>query len=226
MPSSRAFFIFSLSLILVFISLGSWQLVRKEEKEALLSALEEASKTPPQDVDVLETPLLFQPLFAVGHFLNRPPLFLSAKTYQGKHGFYVLDVFQTHQGKVLLVQRGWSQTQAVSSPMGILKIEGIARVPSSPTSFQPKNTPPTYFWIDLPLLSKEVGLPLLPYYIVTKESYGPDVYPTDPLPRLRNHHLQYAITWYSLAFILMSMLFYKRNLFKKRRKCGHSTRNA
>ncbi len=222
----RSFIIFSLILIMAFIGLGSWQLIRKQEKETLISALEEGQKRLPEDVDALETPTLFQPLFAVGHFLNRPPFFLSAKTYQGKSGFYVLDIFQTQEGKYLLVQRGWSQTQTVSSPVGILKIEGIARVPSTPTVFQPQNTPPTYFWIDLSLLSKEVGVPLLPYYIVTKTSYDPHTYPTDPVPMPRNHHLEYAITWYSLAFILMSMLFYKNNLFKKRRKRDDSTRNT
>lgn len=216
MLHSRSFIIFSLVLIIAFLGLGSWQLLRKQEKEALLSTLETAQTMPPEDVDALETPTLFQPLFAVGHFLNRSPLFLSAKTYHGKNGFYVLGVFRTQRGKYLLVQRGWSQTQDISSLVEGLKIEGIARVPSSPTIFQPQNTPPTYFWIDLNLLSKEVGVPLLPYYIVAKASYDPHIYPTDPLPIPRNPHLQYAITWYSLALILMIMLFYKKKTSSKR----------
>ncbi len=213
MTSSRSFFIFCLFLVLVLLSLGAWQLARKTEKEKLLTALENAYTSPLQEVDTVKTPGLFQPLFAKGHFLAKKTVYLSAKTHQGKSGFYVLDVFQTQGGHFLLVQRGWSATPHASPPLHPLTIEGIARNPSPPTYFQPKNTPPTYFWIDLAALSVDLNCPLLPYYIVAKTSFEAHIYPTDPIPRPSNNHLQYAITWFILAFTLIFVLLYKKKHF-------------
>jgi len=215
---SRSFAIFCLVLSLCLLSLGTWQIYRKEEKETLLKALEKAYTTLPQDADEVETPSLFQPLFIKGHFLANKTIFLSAKTHKGKSGVYVLDIFQTQKGQFLLIQRGWSQTTTPSLPLNTLTIEGIARVPSPPTYFQPKNTPPTYFWIDLKALSHELNLPLLPYYIVSKTSYDPHILPTDPIPFPSNNHLQYAITWYILAFSILFVFFYSRKHFLKKEK--------
>lgn len=213
MRYSRSFAIFCLLLILGLLSLGTWQLYRKEEKEALLKALAQAHTAPPQDADKVQTPSLFQPLFVKGHFLANKTIFLSAKTHQGKSGVHVLDVFHTQGGQFLLVQRGWSQITKAAPPLNTLVLEGIARTPSHPTYFQPNNTPPTYFWIDLKALSNELGVPLLPYYIVSKTSYDPQILPTNPIPLPSNNHLQYAITWYLLAFSLLFVFLYNRKHF-------------
>ncbi len=207
-----SFTLFTLFFILVFLGLGTWQLQRKTEKEALLQALEHSQKKQPENVDSLQTPDLFQPLFAEGHFLPNKTIFLQSKTHQGKSGVYVLDVFETEKGQFLLVQRGWSPKEISSTPSGYLRIEGISRTPSLPNSFQPNNTPPTYFWINLTSLSQDLNLPLLPYYLVAKAPLDPQILPTDPIPLPRNHHLGYAITWYCLAFALLIMLLWSRRI--------------
>ncbi len=202
--------------ILIFLGLGTWQLHRKAQKEELLQALSESQKAPFENIDTLETPKLFQPLYAEGHFVPSRTLFLQAKTYKGKSGVYVLGVFQTLKGKFFLVQRGWSATEKAPLPSGPLKVIGIARIPSPPTFFQPANSPPTYFWIDLKSFSQDLDVSLLPYYLVAKTSNDPHIIPTEALPLVRNHHLQYAITWYSLAFVLGMMLWWSRKHYWKK----------
>ena len=212
-PQNFSFFIFGGCLILIFLSLGTWQLHRKGEKEALLTALSQSQSKPAQDIDTVPAPSLFQPLSAIGHFLPNKTIFLQSKIYQGKSGVYVLDVFQTAHGKFLLVQRGWSSKKIFSPPLGKLKIEGIARTPSSPHFFQPLNSAPTYFWIDLPALSQDLNLPLLPFYLVAKSSFDPQILLTDPFPLPPNNHLHYAITWYCLAFALLVMLLWNHKYY-------------
>lgn len=205
---SRIFTLFSLFLILVFIALGTWQLQRKTEKEALLHSLATAWEGEAHNVDELQTPLPMKPLSAEGHYMGGKTIFLQARTHHGKSGVYILDVFQTLKGKFLLVQRGWSPKERIALPSGNIKIEGIVRIPSPPTYFQPPNKPPVYFTIDLEILSQELQLRLLPYYIVAKTSNDPQIFPTDPFPLPRNNHLEYAITWYTLAFAIVIMLWW------------------
>lgn len=206
---SRSFTIFTLLFILIFLGLGTWQLKRKGEKEILLHALATAWEGTIQNVDEIKDPPLLKPLFAEGHYLPGKTIFLQAKTHHGKSGVYILDVFQTTQGQFLLVQRGWSPKEYSAHSSGPLKIEGIVRTPSPPTYFQPLNKAPDYYWIDLKALSKDLDLPLLPYYVVAKESHDSTILPTAAFPTPRNNHLEYAITWYSLAFVLLVMLLWR-----------------
>lgn len=213
---TRSFMFFTLLLIFVFMALGTWQLTRKKEKDALLYSLATAWVGEIHNVDRLQAPLPLKPLYAIGHYMAGKTIFLQAKTYKGKSGVYVLDVFKTQKGRFLLVQRGWSSKERLASPAGALKIEGIARLPSPPTYFQPHNKPPVYFWIDIQSLSKELKLPLLPYYLVAKNSNDSQILPTDPFPLPANNHLEYAVTWYCLAFALLVMLLWGlKNRFHK-----------
>lgn len=210
MPLSRSFTVFSFICLCLFVALGTWQVHRREQKEEILKVIEQAQHRPALNVDTLTTYIFPQPLQAEGHFLPEKSAVLSARPHQGKLGVYVLDVFQTKGGHFLLVQRGWAKIPPKSPPTYPLKITGIGRMPSPPSYFQPKNTPPTYYGIDLKLLSRELSVPLLPYYMIAHTSEDPLVLPTDPLPHPPNNHLQYALTWYALAFFMVGVLWYRK----------------
>lgn len=216
MKGKKSFLVFILFSIFIFLGLGTWQVYRKAEKETLLYSLETLQKTSPENLDSVNVLKALQPIFAQGHFLAEKTIFLKAKTYQGKSGVYVLSVFQTQGGKYLLVQRGWAAYETTALPQGDLKVEGILRTPASPTYFQPTNEPPTYFWIDVPLLSQTLKVPLLPYYLVATSSDDAEIFPVKPFPSLTNNHLQYAITWYFLAFALGIMLLWHKYFYLKR----------
>lgn len=208
------------------MSLGTWQLHRKVEKEDLLKIITLNQQKPAQNVDTLKTPESYRLLAAEGHFLPEKTIYLQSKVHKGKNGVYVLDVFQTLKGQFLLIQRGWAEREIRSHPTETLKIEGIARFPSPPTYFQPSNTPPTYFWIDLKALSQDFSIPLLPYYMVARFSFDSQIERVDSIPFPRNNHLQYAITWYSLAFVIGFMLLLKRYFMEKRKSCDSSYNNT
>ncbi|MDI9639817.1 SURF1 family protein [Kamptonema cortianum] len=216
MKAKKSFFAFGLLSIFIFLGLGTWQVYRKAEKEAFLKSLERTQKTSPENLDSLKSLTALQPIFAQGHFLAEKTIFLKAKTHQGKSGVYVLNVFQTQEGKYLLVQRGWASSEITALPQGGLKVEGILRAPAPPTYFQPLNNPPTYFWIDMPLLSETLNVPLLPYYLVATSSFDAEIFPVKAFPSLANNHLQYALTWYFLAFALGIMLLWHKYFYLKR----------
>lgn len=214
--------LFTFFLVLVFAGLGTWQLERKEEKEALLYALSQAWVGDIHDVDETHSPTPMKPLSTMGYYLPDKRIFLQSKTHQGKSGVYVLDVFQTQGGKFVLVQRGWAPQEHTSPSTGTIKIEGIVRIPSTPGYFQPVNKPGSYFWIDLKALSQDLQVALLPYYLVVKNPQEPGIIATEPYPMPRNNHLEYAITWYSLAFALLVMLLLA--IKRKKHDCtNHNT---
>ncbi|MBY0292918.1 MAG: SURF1 family protein [Alphaproteobacteria bacterium] len=221
-----SFSIFTFFMILVLLGLGTWQLHRKAEKETLLHTIHQQKSKPPQNVDFLKTFDPFSPLYANGHFIPGKTIYLQSKVHHGKNGVYVFDVFQTQKGLFLLVQRGWSEKEIAPSPSERIRLEGIIRTPSPPTYFQPANTTPLYFWIDLQALSRDLNAPLLPFYLVATHSYDAKILPTPPLPTLSNHHLQYAITWYFLAFTLLVMFLWNRKSFLKRKTSDGSDYNS
>lgn len=216
MKGKKSFFVFGLLSIFIFLGLGTWQVYRKTEKETLLHSLETAQKASPENLDSINVLKTLQPIFAQGHFLAEKTIFLKAKTHQGKSGVYVLNVFQTQGGKYLLVQRGWAPYEITALPQGNLKVEGVLRAPAPPTYFQPLNNPPTYFWIDMPLLSQTLKVPLLPYYLVATSSFDAEIFPVKAFPSLTNNHLQYAVTWYFLAIALGIMLLWHKYFYLKR----------
>ena len=216
MKGKKTCYFLMLASIVLCLGLGTWQVSRKEEKEALLKSLEVAQKAAPKNLDSLKSPTALQSIFAQGHFLAEKTIFLKAKTYQGKSGVYVLNIFQTQGGKFLLVQRGWAPYEIIELPQGNLKVEGVLKKPSPPNYFQPSNEPPTYFWIDVPLISKMLNVPLLPYYLVAASSFDEEISPVKPFPSLTNNHLQYALTWYFLAFALGIMLLWHKYFYLKR----------
>lgn len=213
---SRPFIFFSFLLILILLGLGTWQLQRKTQKEDLLLTIIRNQFKPAHNLDSGTLPEPFTPAYAKGHFLQGKTISLQSKVHKGKNGLYVLDVFQTEGGQFLLVQRGWSPTEIHEVPLGHLTLHGIVRKPSPPNYFQPSNAAPTYFWIDLNTLSQDLHLPLLPYYLVSTDSFNSHIYLTNPLPTLPNNHLSYAIIWYLLAFLFGTMLLWGKKYYLKK----------
>ncbi|MBX9786724.1 MAG: SURF1 family protein [Alphaproteobacteria bacterium] len=216
MKGKKTFCFLMLVFIALCLSLGTWQVYRKAEKEALLKSLERAQKASPENLDSVKALKALQPIFAQGHFLTEKTIFLKAKTHQGKNGVYILNVFQTQGGKYLLVQRGWAPYEITALPQDNLKVEGMLKTPATPNYFQPSNEPPNYFWIDMALLSQTLNVPLLPYYLVATFSFDTEIFPVKAFPSLTNNHLQYAITWYFLAFALGIMLLWHKYFYLKR----------
>src|SRR5690606_33545017 len=113
--------------------------------------------------------------------------------------------FQTEQGLLLLVNRGWappSEWDSLSRPLETLTLEGIIRLETPPSFFTPENNyEKRALYRITPLdIGKETSLPLLPFYLQKTEP--PDSAPPyvlTSLPEIRNPHLGYAITWFSLA---------------------------
>ncbi|MDX1401527.1 MAG: SURF1 family protein [Kiloniellales bacterium] len=208
------------------MALGSWQVLRLQEKEALITDLTarfEADARPiPENLSDIEN-LRFVKVRAEGRYLHSREVHLTNRILDKKVGSHLVTPFQLNDGRTLLVDRGWVALRQnargpVNRPEGSLMIEGILREGgfSGPRFLRPENdrTAGEYHWPDLQTMAEGTAAPIVSLYLVlTRADHpGPSPKPNPPSVDIPNNHLEYAITWYALAFILLVIyiIFHRR----------------
>ncbi len=179
--------IFMVCALTTLLALGFWQVERLAWKRAQIAAVTAAAEAP-----VLSAPaegMDYRRATFTGHYREKETLrFIAAKS----GGFvHLTPLVLTDGTTTLLVSRGWVAGQAPPPPeTGVVTVSGVMRPLRGPRRFSPPNAPDKNIWFveDLPAMRLATGHSLLPY-----------VLETGPLPRLRNDHLGYAITWFTLA---------------------------
>ncbi len=201
---------------LFLVGLGLWQLDRLHWKEGLIAAREAALRAPPADVPCsaeTASAMEFRPVRATGEFLNDREFFLGASNESGTTGYHVVTPLRLADGSLLLVDRGWipgalkdRATRAAGEPDGAVTVEGLLRlaIAEKPNWFVPDNRCDInyWFWIDINGMARCGGLQnVLPFTLDAGPAPNPGGYPRGGVTRvaLPNDHLQYAITWFSLA---------------------------
>lgn len=170
----------------------------------------------PQDNIDIEN-LKYRKVIVTGHFLHDKEihLFTGAQKMGGDPGYHIITPLERKKGSVILVDRGWvpaKQKAPESRPETLLKgdisITGMLHSGEHPGLFTPKNNPEKnlWFWIDIPTIAGFTGKTIENVYVRALAG-GNDA---DSLPiagketiEVRNDHLEYAITWYSLSVILL-----------------------
>jgi surfeit locus 1 family protein len=210
--------LFTIPVVLLCVALGVWQLQRLDWKRELITQREAgvvaAPVMPPRSLAEARA-LEFHPVVADGVLLNDRELYLNATGPRGGAGFHVLTPLREADGRIVFVNRGFApttlkdpSTRAAGQPAGTVHIRGLLRLSPSekPSWFIPDNRPDLnyWFWIDLPAMAAADHLDLAnlaPFYIDADATPNPGGWPeggVTPLA-LPNDHLQYAITWFSLA---------------------------
>lgn len=224
--------VFMIPALVILLGLGTWQVQRlfwKEEQIALRQerALGEAIPLPqsfpdPEGVEFTRVALS-------GEYLHGEEFYLGARTESGRVGLNVVTPFKLEDGRVILVNRGWvpegnrdPATRSEGQIEGPVEIEALLRTDGwKGVDFaRPPNEPEErfYFWLDLPVMAEDVseGPVITQVYVDAVASDVPGGLPIGGQTRIQltNDHLEYAITWYSFAVILLVIYF----LFHYRRE--------
>ncbi|HTM64638.1 MAG TPA: SURF1 family protein [Gammaproteobacteria bacterium] len=212
----------SMVFIVLFTSLGFWQLNRAHEKTEILNNYESRAKIGPLSSKDLKTPndWRFYQVKLVGKFDDSHTILLDNKIFNGKIGYEVYTPF-TAQGmdSPILVDRGFI-------PMGVSReaLPAIPKTAKGTVTIQGMlNTPPTYVslgssmsdgpkiewplrveYIHLPQISKLLKDSFYPY-IISLNPESPSalqvkwqIVNIDP-----NKHKGYAVQWFALALTLL-----------------------
>lgn len=184
----------------IMLGLGYWQLERREWKADLQATVDARLQVLPQPLpqpfvadasqDWEYRRVTVQGPVAGGQWFRFP-----GRTRDSKVGDALMLLVQRDDGSLVAVEYGWVDFNAPLPPVPLaLAAEGVLRDHIEPGLFTPNNNPPANAWyiVNSAAMAEAAGLDpgkALPQYL--KRS--------DWTPSLPNDHLQYAITWFSLA---------------------------
>ncbi|RMF08368.1 MAG: SURF1 family protein [Alphaproteobacteria bacterium] len=222
--------------LLILLSLGTWQLQRLAWKQDLIASIKARSTAEPLTLEeairryAAGEDVEFFPLRLRGRFdhANEKHLY---RVETGKAGWRILTPLHTRQGRIVMVDRGFVPDELKAPERrkeGLLEGEreviGQLRYAAGQGMFTPDNVPQEniWYWPDLRAMARESGISrerLVPFYVEDRNKAVPGGWPRGA-PRnaeLPNRHLEYAITWYSLALALIGVyVAYVRTALKKR----------
>ena len=212
------FFVFSL---IILVSLGTWQVKRLIWKNDLISFYLKQSTNNIINLhkeNFVSEEIEYRKVRLTGKFLNKKEVHITGKTYEGNAGFHVVTPFLMQNGNYVLVNRGWvseNYKEAKSRSFSLINEEtsviGLIRYPQKKGYFVPENDPDNGFWFTIKpteikkhlKIDKETFI--IKFYVDALRQEKKINLPIGIKEKIniRNQHLSYAITWYSLAIVLM-----------------------
>jgi surfeit locus 1 family protein len=196
------------AMLAILLALGTWQLERRASKREILARIDAAEQAPA--TPLVGVPPPFAKLTISGRLRGDLTARFGVETREGPRGAVLgaqlLVPLAPAQGPPILVDLGWVPAGVRPAlPEGMVTLEGYVRPPARPGWFTPADDPAArqFYTLDPARIGVALGLAeMAPFTLV---ALGPEAVP-DParhLPRPPNDHLQYALTWYGLAAILI-----------------------
>ena len=212
----------ALAALAVLLGLGTWQIERKAWKEALIAKLERRQN----DAPIALPPSFEWPgmtpdnsEFTRVRLRAEFPKASDALVFSGGSsirddakgaGYFVFSPARLPGGQQIAVNRGFVLDRTYPAPSGPQDIVGSIRWTEAPSWFVSDHDAAGDIWTvrdPAAMAALKSWGPVAPFYIEQELPVPPGGLP-HPAPlkvRLRNDHLQYAITWYGLAAVLVVM---------------------
>jgi len=210
------FSLFVYFFILIFLSLGFWQIIRLNWKLELIESINTSIKSDPVTFNGYD-PKNFLKIKFDGIVNNEDIIYLYSLNENGEPGFDLINPI-TINNKNFLLNRGWIPRDQKNNDFSISnkKFSGILKLKSKFNYFKPENDIQENYWFTLKDedLTKFTGLSFSPY-IIFEINESSDSFPITKNieANLSNNHLKYSLTWFSLAIsiFLIYLYFRKKN---------------
>jgi len=207
----------------ILIALGVWQMQRLAWKEGVLAQIESRINDAPIALPATLDPATdaYLPIQTQGTLDGNTLRILVSQKDVGA-GYRLITALDTGARRVL-VDRGFIPTGAPDAPLptGAITVTGNLQWPQEIDGYTPAPDLENNIWFarDVPAMAEALNTE--PVLIVARD-ITPDEATVTPFPvdtsRIPNDHLQYAITWFSLAAIWLAM----SALFLRRRRAAPS----
>jgi surfeit locus 1 family protein len=214
---------------IVLIGLGTWQIQRKAWKEALIASLTAQLAAPPAALPpAKDWPSLDEAgeayhrvrFSAQFDYAHEALVFATGTAFRpdvSGPGYWVFTPARLGDGNVVIVNRGFvpdgrqnENVRAAGNLPGSIDIVGAMRWPDARHWFTPNDDPAHNLWFSRDpqaiAAAKRLGA-VAPFYVEQEAPLPPGGLPQPGriVVALPDNHLQYAVTWYGLALVLVIM---------------------
>ena len=199
-------------MLVILISLGTWQLQRLHWKEGILAQIAAAEAGPA--VPLSQHPDPYTKVSVRGRFSFNQAAEFGADVRDTRDGsvmgFYQIVPLVRVGAPTIMVDRGWvpqNREAPLNNPTGEVTVTGYVRPGDKSHWFSAPDDPAVraFYTLNPNAIGAAVGVPdPVPYVVVSLglSVTGSYPIPAETLPRPPNNHLSYAITWYGLALVL------------------------
>ncbi len=206
--------------IILFSSLGFWQLQRAADKHALIDAIERGAQA--RAIDLPYAPeafgeLEYRRVRARGRFLRERQFLLDNRLLDGRVGYDVLTPLALDDGRTVLVDRGWIPAGPRRAPQGPVAVDAAGPLTVTGRIWRPdagialgravaeaQGWPRTATRVDYEALEQALGRPLVPAVIRAEQGH-PWALTRRPLKPAFGpaRHYGYALQWFALALTVL-----------------------
>ncbi|KAF7311055.1 SURF1-like protein [Mycena chlorophos] len=230
------------------LGLGTWQLQRLQWKVALIDELEEKLQLQaislPKRINLAVLPeFVFRKVSLRGKWDHDHSMLIGPRTREGVHGANVVTPLVREDGTTVLVDRGFIPKEldlnSIQKETGEVEVLGMLRTSETRNTFTPDNLPERgeWYWKDVEAMAEYAGgteanvQPVLVEEIFEGHEGEASARLMKGIPvgrparvDLRNSHLSYVITWYSLS-VFTAVMFVRVMLNKGRSRGRHMPRS-
>ncbi|QCO57902.1 SURF1 family protein (plasmid) [Pseudorhodobacter turbinis] len=201
--------LFGLFGVSILVALGTWQMQRLAWKEETLAAIDARIGAAPVDLPAAPDSVAdrFLPVMVSGTLLDEGLDVLVSRKDIGA-GVRVISVLETDSGRRVLLDRGFLADASRGLPRETRKVEVTGNLlwPDEVDGFTPAPDAASGLWFARDLPAMAGALKTEPVLIIARSQSGDGI---EPLPvdssAIPNNHLNYAITWFSLAIVWAGM---------------------
>lgn len=205
-----------------FVALGTWQLGRQREKQAMLDGahrvLDRREAQPLSAASDAARSRGYDWAAGEGVFADAPAILLDNQQHAGRSGVRAYRVFVPTGADPLLVELGWLRLRgdrrmpSVPRPQDRLRIEGLLALPPAhgiapaPPVRQPDGTLLATS-LEMPTMRQALAQPRLAPRVLRLDPASPLGYARDleilPNTLPPERHLGYAVQWFALALAVL-----------------------
>jgi surfeit locus 1 family protein len=201
----------TLIMLAILISLGFWQLERREWKAGILAQIDSAEAQPA--ITMPRVPSSFQKVRVEGTWRTASEGLYAFEVRDQKPGAHLIVPLERVGEPIVLVDLGFVPN-TMARPIGVTSasVEGFIRPAEQAGMFSSGDDVATqhFYTLDPARIGKALGLgEVAPYTLIALGPITRGQYPepAHALPRPPNDHLSYALTWFGFA-ITLSIIFF------------------
>jgi len=204
--------VMSVAMVAVMLALGFWQLERLAWKQDILARIDRAEGGTAVALSAAPSP--FTKVRVQGVFRHDQTAYYGADvqlTPAGpKMGARLIVPMDRAEGPPVLIDRGWvplERQRPIAQPQGPVAVEGYVRLPEFSGWFGAEDdlSARRFYTLNPTKIAAAIGFAnVAPFVVVALGQRPAEMFPlpASRMPRPPNDHLNYAVTWFGLAFIL------------------------